>query len=207
MTPSRSLVGCGSTAVILAGGQSRRMGRDKAFLSLRGRRLIDIVLDRMAGVCDELLVVAQDVQAGAYLDLPAGLVEDEYRGIGVLGGLHAGLKAAMHEVCLVVGCDMPFLNTTLLQAFIEWSVGYDVVLMRDGHLVEPLHAVYRRTCLPAIEASIERGERRVVSFFPSVRVRYVDVAVVKAIDPTLRSFWNVNTPQDWERVRKAAAAS
>ncbi len=179
------------------------MGRDKAFLPLRGRRLIDIVIDRMADVCDELLIVAQDVEADAYVDLPAGLVEDEYRGVGVLGGLHAGLKAAMYEVCLVVGCDMPFLNTALLQAFIDWTVGYDVALMQDGHLMEPLHAAYRRTCLPAIEAAIERGERRVVSFFPSVRVRYIDVAAVKAIDPSLRSFWNVNTPQDWERVRKA----
>jgi molybdopterin-guanine dinucleotide biosynthesis protein A len=203
------------TGIILAGGASRRMdGRNKAFLELDGRPLIEIAIERVQSVCAEVLIVAGDTSPYAGLGVP--LVEDRFRGVGVLGGLHAGLEAAAHELALVVGCDMPFLNPDLLRAFAEWAKGYDVAILRHapphspprsggeapqgqgGPYIEPLHAAYRRTCLPAIEAAISAGERRVVSFFPHVRVRYVSAEKVVPIEPHLRSFRNVNTPQEWE---------
>jgi len=177
------------------------MGRDKPFLELDGRSLIAIVIERMARVCAEVLVVAGDPRPYAGLGVP--VVEDRFRGVGVLGGLHAGLEAAAHELTLAVGCDMPFLNPDLLRAFAGWAKGFDVAVLRhgDGEQVEPLHGAYRRTCLPAMEAAIRAGERRVISFFPQVRVRYVTLAEVAPFDPDLRSFRNVNTPQEWEAVR------
>ena len=189
---------------MLAGGASQRMGRDKPFLELDGRSLIAIVIERMARVCAEVLVVAGDPRPYAGLGVP--VVEDRFRGVGVLGGLHAGLEAAAHELTLAVGCDMPFLNPDLLRAFAGWAKGFDVAVLRhgdhgDGEQVEPLHGAYRRTCLPAMEAAIRAGERRVISFFPQVRVRYVTPAEVAPFDPDLRSFRNVNTPQEWEAVR------
>ncbi len=188
------------TGVVLAGGASRRMGRNKAFLELDGRPLIDVVIARMAQVCAEVLVAVGDVQP--YAGLGVSLVTDRFRGVGVLGGLHAGLTAATHELALVVGCDMPFLNAALLRAFAGWANGVDVaVLCRDGQ-VEPLHGAYRRTCLPAIETAIRAGERRIVSFFPSVRVRCVTQAEVVPFDPQLDSFRNVNTPEEWAAVQQ-----
>ena len=121
--------------------------------------------------------------------------------IGVLGGLHAGLQAASYELTLAVGCDMPFLKTDLLRAFADWAEGFDIALLRRGEHVEPLHAAYRRTCLPPIEAVIRGGKRRVVSFFPRVEVRYVTLEEVALIDPYLDSFRNVNTPAEWEAAR------
>ncbi|MBN1814494.1 MAG: molybdenum cofactor guanylyltransferase [Anaerolineae bacterium] len=206
------------TGIILAGGKSRRMGeRNKAFLELNGRSLIEIVIERVQRVCAEVLIVAGDTSPYAGMGVP--LVEDRFHGVGVLGGLHAGLETASHELALVVGCDMPFLNPNLLHAFAEWAEGFDVVVLRHappaptehsprkaggtegGQYIEPLHAAYRRTCLPAIETAIRAGERRIVSFFSNVRVRYVTPEEVTPIDPDLHSFHNINTPDEWTRMQ------
>jgi molybdopterin-guanine dinucleotide biosynthesis protein A len=189
------------TGLVLAGGTSRRMGRDKAFLELDGQPLIQIVAERMLDVCTEVLIVSGDVEPYAGLGVPA--VQDRFTDVGVLGGLHAGLYAASHELTLAVGCDMPFLRPDLLRAFATWATGVDVALLRHGEHVEPLHAAYRRTCLPAMEAAIRTGERRIISFFPRVRVRYVTPEEVTPFDPQLISFRNVNTPQEWEAAKEA----
>ena len=177
------------------------MGRDKAFLALGRQLLIEVVIERLAQACQEVLVVASDTQPYVRLGIP--VVEDRFHGVGVLGGLHAGLEAAAHELTLVVGCDMPFLNLHLLRAFANWAEGFDVAVLRyeDGEQVEPLHGAYRRTCLPAMEAAIRAGQRRIISFFPQIRVRYVTPEDVTPLDPGLRSFRNVNTPEEWEGVR------
>lgn len=189
------------TGVVLAGGASQRMGRNKAFLELDGRSLIEVVIERMESVCAEVLVVAGDAQL--YASLGVSVIEDRFRGVGALGGLHAGLEAASHELSLVVGCDMPFLNLDLLRAFAGWAEGFDVAVLRHGEeeYVEPLHGAYRRTCLPVMEAAIRAKRRRIVSFFPHVQVRYVTLTDVAPFDPDLRSFRNVNTPQEWQAVQ------
>ena len=189
-----------ATGIVLAGGGSRRMGRDKAFLPLGGRSLIEIVVDHMAKVCAEVLVVAGDVRP--YAGIGTRLVTDLYHGVGVLGGLHAGLLAARNELALVVGCDMPFLEPALLRAFAGWARGFDVAVLKRGEYLEPLHGAYRRTCLPAITAAIYRNDKRVLSFFPGVRIRYVTAEEVAAIDPAFRSFRNVNKPEDWDAVQE-----
>jgi molybdopterin-guanine dinucleotide biosynthesis protein A len=189
----------GLTGLVLAGGASQRMGRDKALLELDHRPLIAIVIERMAQVCDEVLIVSGD--PGPYVGLGMPVVEDRFKGVGVLGGLHSGLEAASYELTLAVGCDMPFLNADLLRTFADWAEGFDVALLRRGEYVEPLHAAYRRTCLPAIEDVIRAGKRRVVSFFSRVGVRYVTLEEVASLDPYLDSFRNVNTPAEWEAAR------
>jgi molybdopterin-guanine dinucleotide biosynthesis protein A len=171
------------------------MGRDKALLELDGRPLIQIVVERMMTVCTEVLIVSGDV--APYAEFGVRIVKDRFPDVGVLGGLHAGLGAASHELTLAVGCDMPFLKPKLLQAFAGWAAGADVALLRRGEHVEPLHAAYRRTCLPAIERAIHAGKRRIISFFPEVRVRYVTPDAVRRLDPELDSFRNVNTPEEW----------
>lgn len=188
------------TGVVLAGGASRRMGRNKAFLELGGRPLIVWVLERLAEVCAERLIVANDHSLYAPLGVP--VVPDRFPGVGVLGGLHAGLAAARHDLILAVGCDMPFLNPDLLRAFIAWAEGCDVVALRRGEQVETLHAAYRRTCLEPMEEAIRSGQRRIISFFPQVRVRYVAPEDVFPLDPDLRSFRNANTPEEWAALQR-----
>ena len=179
------------------------MGRNKALLKLGDQTLVEVVVERIARVCAEVLVVAGDAQP--YVGLGVAAVEDRYRGVGVLGGLHAGLEAATHDLTLVVGCDMPFLNPDLLRAFAGWAEGFDVVVLRHGEQrhVEPLHAAYRRSCLPAIEAVISENRRRIISFFPQIRVRYVTPEDIAPFDPELYSFRNVNTPEEWKAAQEA----
>jgi molybdopterin-guanine dinucleotide biosynthesis protein A len=172
------------------------MGRDKALMELGDRPLIEIVVEQIAQVCGEVLIVSSDVEPYTSFGVP--VVADRFRDVGVLGGLHAGLEAASHALALAVGCDMPFLNPQLLRAFAGWAEGFDLALLRCGEQVEPLHAAYRRTCLPAIEAVIRAGKRRIISFFPRVRVRYVTLEEVAPFDPQLTSLRNVNTPEEWE---------
>ncbi|MGQ9718073.1 MAG: molybdenum cofactor guanylyltransferase [Anaerolineae bacterium] len=193
------------TGVVLAGGASRRMGRNKAFLELGGKPLIAWVLERLAEVCAERLIVANDHSLYAPLGVP--VVPDQFPGVGVLGGLHAGLAAARHDLILAVGCDMPFLNPDLLRAFVAWAEGYDVVALRRGEQVETLHAAYRRTCLEPMEEAIRSGQRRIISFFPQVRVRYVAPEDVFPLDPDLRSFRNANTPEEWAALQREFNAS
>jgi len=190
------------------------MGRNKAFLALGERPLIEIVIERLEQVCAEVLIVANDANgAAAYTGLGLAVVTDRFPGVGVLGGLHAGLTAASHDLTLAVGCDMPFLQPDLLQAFAGWAVGFDAVVLRHSApdpqtgrkeariFVEPLHAAYRRSCLPALETAIQAGKRRIISFFPDGHVRYVTLGDIAPFDPNLRSFRNVNTPEEWRAAR------
>jgi molybdopterin-guanine dinucleotide biosynthesis protein A len=188
----------GISGIILAGGKSRRMGHDKAFLELGGRSLIEIVLERIRAVAAEIIVVTNTPQR--YAHLAARLVSDIYPGVGTLGGIHAGLTAATCDRALVVGCDMPFLNPPLLAYQASLAAHYDVVVPRMDGLLEPLHAVYSRACLPLIEAKINAGQWQAFSFYPQVRVRHVERDEMAHFDPELLSLWNVNTPEDWQRV-------
>jgi molybdopterin-guanine dinucleotide biosynthesis protein A len=187
------------SGVILAGGASRRMGRDKALLQFEGRPLIAWVAERLRAVADEVIVAAGDGRRyGAYADR---WVPDVYPHVGTLGGIHAGLQAAAHEWALVVACDMPFLNSGVLAWFVTTAQSgeNDLVVLRHGKGVEPLHAVYRKSCLGPIEATIRSGERCAYAFYDQIRVRYVAPAEIAALDPDLASFRNVNTPDQWRQ--------
>ena len=184
------------TGIVLAGGASRRMGQDKAFLKLGGQPLISLVTGHLRTISDEVLVVADNCHP--YASFADRCVADVFSGVGTLGGIHAGLQAATHDRALVVGCDMPFLNPALLAWFADVMDGYDLVVLKQGEWLEPLHAAYRKSCLPAIEAVIRAGKRHAFSFYDQTRVRYVDPIEIAHLDPELRSFCNVNTLEEWD---------
>ncbi len=190
------------SGIILAGGKSRRMGRDKRFLKLNGTTLLSWVRTRLQPLVDEVIVVTKDSR-----DLPrcsARVVTDLYPGMGVLAGVHAGLSAAHGQWAIVVAGDMPLLNPDLLQAMIHvaHTVPADIVVPQRGDELEPLHALYRpAVCAPAAEAALKRGQRRIISFYPDVRVHAVDESFLIRWDPTGQSFANANTPEEWETIR------
>jgi molybdopterin-guanine dinucleotide biosynthesis protein A len=137
-----------------------------------------------------------------YGRLPARLVGDVYPGKGSLGGIYTALQAARYDACLVVACDMPFLNAGLLRYLIGLAPGYDVVVPRVEGFPETLHAIYGKRCLDPIQRRLLAGQLKIVGFFDEVRVRYVERDDVARFDPQFRSFLNMNTPSDWERVQK-----
>jgi molybdopterin-guanine dinucleotide biosynthesis protein A len=189
------------SGVILAGGASRRMGRDKVFLEVEGQPLIALVAERLRAVAGEVIIAANDT--GRYAAFGDRCVPDVYPGVGTLGGIHAGLRVAAHDLVVVVACDMPFLNPDVLAWFVgaasktNGAGSADLVVLKHAEGVEPLHAVYRKSCLPVIEATIRSGERCAFAFYDQIVVRYVSPAEIAGLDPSLRSFRNLNTPDQW----------
>jgi molybdenum cofactor guanylyltransferase len=182
------------SAIILAGGQSRRMGRDKALIDYHGRPIIAHVIDTLRALADDIVVVSNRLDL--YSSFGARVAADYDPPCGPLGGIAAGLQAVHHPLAVVAACDMPFLNATLLRWLIDLADGYDAVVPQTGAEFEPLHAVYRRECRGPIVQRIERGERRVISFFADVRLRPVPEAEWRRLDPDGRSLINLNTPDD-----------
>lgn len=195
----------GISAVVLAGGQSSRLGKDKSFLLIGGQPLVARTVHTLAQLSDDLLIVTNWPQRYQPLALPARLVPDEQPGAGSLMGIYSGLRAARYPQALVVGCDMPFLNLALLTHMLLLAEGCDVVIPRVSGLLEPLHAVYGKTCLPAIARLMAQGRRQVIAFFHEVRVCYLEDDEVDRFDPDHLSFLNVNTEEDWVRVQAILA--
>ncbi len=190
---------------ILAGGQSRRMGQDKAFLPVGGRPVIERVIAAAAPLTDDLFIGANAPDKFA----PYGLrvVPDVYPDKAALGGIYSVIQAARHPHVLVVACDLPFLNASLLQHLIGLAPTADVVIpLIQPPQPETLHAVYSRNCLQPIQKRLVAGQLRVIGFFEEVSVRYVERAEVAQFDPEFHSFINMNTPADWQRVQELAQA-
>lgn len=192
------------SAAALAGGQSRRMGTDKALLPLvaQGKPMLGVVLERLSAVSDDVFVVAND--QARYSALAARVVPDLRRDVGALGGIHAAITSSAHHYCLIVACDMPFLSLPLLRRMADEPRDYDVLVpliagesrqRGDGLVFQTLHAIYSKRCLPFIEKRIAEGNKQVVSFFEDVQVRTLDVAEIARWDPGLQSFFNANTPE------------
>ena len=193
------------TVCIQAGGQSSRMGEDKALKTFLGRPLIQRVAERLSTIADELIVTTNRPDAYAFLNLP--LFPDLKPGRGALGGLYTAIASAKHPTVAVVACDMPFASPSLLEAasklLAEEEV--DVVIPRSEEGYQPLHAVYRReTCLPAIDAAIRADQWKVIAWFPQVKVRVLTADEIKRYDPSSLAFWNVNTPEEFAEAEKIA---
>jgi len=188
------------SVVINAGGESRRMGENKALKPFGGQALIARMVARVRPVADEIIVTTNQPEDFAFLNLP--LAGDLIPGKGALSGLHAAVAAARHEWVAVLACDMPFVSAKLLAFLRDLIVREqaDVVIPALADGLEPLHAIYRRaTCLPAIEAALAAEQRRLISWFPSVRVREVSAAEIATLDPHFYSFINVNTPEEFQQ--------
>jgi len=187
------------SAIILAGGRGGRLGRDKATLMLGDKTLLQRSLCLVRPLSDDPIVVIRRDQ-----DVPpvgARTVRDVAPYDGVLAGLAAGLLAARHPWSMVVACDMPFVVRAVFDYMLTLTGGYDVVVPSLEVGLEPLHALYHRRCLPAVERGLAAGHRRVVSFYPEVRVRLVPPSDLLRHDSERRSFFNINTMADLERAR------
>ena len=182
------------TIAIQAGGKSSRMGTDKSFVPFLGRPMIEIVLERVAGLGDELLIVTNKSDDYAYLGLP--MFADDYPDTGPLGGIYTAVNHARHERTLVVACDMPWLNRPLLVYMVGLREAADVVVPRWDKFPEPLHAVYSKTCLEPMREKLEAGVLKITAFYGRVSLRFVEREEIARFDPEGRSFVNVNTPDD-----------
>lgn len=193
------------TLTVQAGGESRRMGSDKALLPFLGQPLILRVLTRLARIADEVLVTSNQPENYRFLGLSP--IPDLLPGSGALGGLYTAMSSAGHPYVAVVACDMPFASPELFA--IELAVlresGADAVIPRSEAGTEPFHAVYRRdTCLPYIQAALEAGKRRVDAWFTQVNIRYLAPSETLPYDPDQLAFLNINTHEELEEAQRIA---
>ncbi|MFC1994692.1 molybdenum cofactor guanylyltransferase [Chloroflexota bacterium] len=192
------------TAIMLAGGRSRRLGREKAQMTVAGESLLERVTSRVGLLCTRVIVVAAQGQQLAAPYCGAEIIADMYPGKGPLGGIYTGLLASDSFHSLVVACDMPFLNLELLRYMVELAPELDVVVPLSHGMPEPLHSIYSKNCLPHMERLLEQGDLRIADFFPRVRVRLVQERDSAKFDPLHLSFFNINTRADLERAQELA---
>lgn len=189
----------GITGVILAGGESRRMGCDKSLLPVEGARFIDHIYRRLSALFDEVIIVTNS--PSLYQDIPCRKVPDIYYAKGALAGIHSGLCHARHERIFAVACDMPFLKPDVIRDLCAHAEQGEVVIPQSPRGPEPLHALYHKNCLPAIEQVLDQGRKRIVAFFPAVQVHEVALAELAQHDAEGKSFRNINTPEEYFQCR------
>lgn len=186
----------GVSGAVLLGGKSKRMGRDKALLPYGGRRMAEAVSATMASHFRHTAVVTNDPTSYAFLPFP--MIPDAIPGFGALSGIHAALVAASTERVFVVACDMPLLSSTLIQFLCELDPSALAVIPEGERGPEPLCAVYSKSAIPSIEAALAGGGGRIVDVLKAAGARFVPKADVAAVDPSLDSFRNANTPEEYE---------
>ncbi len=193
--PFDSIVG-----VILAGGRSTRYGRNKAFEPLGDKPLISHVVETMTSLFQETILMTNT--PAEYQHLGLAMYRDLIEGLGPIGGIYTALKTIQTDAAFFVACDMPFLSKSLISHMVSIRERFDVVVPRMGWKLEALHAIYRKSCIPRIEKNITDGIYQVIRIFRHLTVRYVEEEEIRQFDPKLRSFLNINRPQDLRRLKK-----
>jgi molybdopterin-guanine dinucleotide biosynthesis protein A len=188
----------GVTGIVLAGGKSSRLGREKALERVGKQRLIEKVVSSLSPISQEVFVVTRQEQFDKIdsIHLKARTLVDLYPGKAAFGGIYTGLASANNLYGLVVSCDMPFLNSALLRYLVELASGFDVVIPKVNDKLEPLHAVYSKNCLAIIKQLLDKGILQVLQLLDFVKTRYVCENEVDKYDPEHLSFFNINTRND-----------
>ncbi|MCX6345423.1 MAG: molybdenum cofactor guanylyltransferase [Armatimonadetes bacterium] len=184
--------------IILAGGLSMRMGLDKASLVMAGCTMIASLATRFAREMGPVIVVLRPGQE--LVTEHATTVYDLHQGVGPLGGLHAGLLASPDETNFVIACDMPFADPELACYILSALASHDAAVPMLARGPEPLHCAYHKSCLPTIESSIAAGRLRMRDALDRLDVLYIPEKELKKHNPDMRSFINVNTPEDYIEV-------
>ncbi len=190
------------TGVIIAGGKSRRLGIDKRFLEIGGRPCIQRVIDAYQGLFKEVLIVADAPEP--FMSLGARVVVDLIPERATLGGLYTGLHFAAHDRVFAAASDMPWLSPAAIRVVLDQALSGDIVIPDLAGKLQPMHAVYAKTCLPVLRSLVEAGRLKVqdLCMSPQLRVHRIPEAAFRDVDSELRSFFNINTPADLAKAKK-----
>ncbi len=187
-------------AVILVGGKSSRMGTNKAFLELKGKTFIELQIELLREMFDEIFISANTSSEYEYLNLP--IFKDVYPGKGPLGGIYTSLINSSSLHTFMLACDMPFVVPELIKHLKDLTKEYDVVIPKSEKGLEPLHAFYSKKCIDPIKRSLDENNLRIISFFPHVNVKIVELDSLTSSDSFKNSIKNLNTRDDYEGVTK-----
>ena len=186
------------TGIILAGGESKRMGRNKAFIEIEGERIIDRSVRIFHELFDEVMIVTNSPLDYVYLNVQ--VTTDLVPGKGSLGGLYTGMYLSRSPKAFFVSCDMPFLNKNIISFFLDQAEDADLVVYHSEGYWEPLHAVYSKSFLKPFERLMKEGELKIIEAYKKMRIREISKQDLLPFDPELRGLININTPHDLETV-------
>lgn len=188
------------SGIILAGGRSKRFGRDKTILKIEGKLLIERQTDLLKPMVNEIIIVSNsDSKFGLF-----GTIEvyDSFKNSGPIGGLHAGLSYASNEKCIVLACDMPFICHDFVKNLLHTAIqekGYEMIIPISKKGIEPLCGIYSRGCIHWLEQSIKKGERKLIAL---IEEKYKEgyVKYVKVKNHEQRNFYNINREEDYKNI-------
>jgi molybdopterin-guanine dinucleotide biosynthesis protein A len=207
------------SAVILAGGNSRRLGEEKSLLEFDRKPLICWTVGKLARAADEIVVVARDRNHAARLEkvisgqcvrpeieIEIAFTWDSVPRFGPVAGLDSGMKRAHGAFAFATGCDLPFLQSRIIERLFELvdgEEGYEAAVpVQSNGFFEPLHSVYHREKMGrACQRAVAKGERRIHAPLQELKVNRIPVDLLRPLDPELLSFFNLNTAEDLERAR------
>ncbi|MEA3317930.1 MAG: molybdenum cofactor guanylyltransferase [Bacteroidota bacterium] len=187
------------TGIVLAGGKSSRMGKNKALIKFKGKTIIEDIVDKLVPVSKEIIISASD-DSYNFLDLQT--VRDEIPECGPLGGMYSCMKFAKENAFLVVSCDLPFISNALLEYMISQINNYDAIIPIDSNgRYQPLCACYNKSCLADIQISMQRGEYKIMKAIENLNIKFIPI---NANSPfySEKMFYNVNYPSDFEKINE-----
>jgi molybdenum cofactor guanylyltransferase len=185
-----------ATGIILAGGNSSRMGANKALLKIGNTTVIEKIVEEMKMITNELIVVTNTFDDFQFLGLP--LVADVRKGLGPLAGLEAGLMASSNESNMITACDMPFVSQSLGRTLLQHLATYEAVVPRVDGGLHPLFAAYRKSCLTEIQYSLDHNQLSIRSFYDRIHLKVLDESSSK-IEFDSMSLFNMNEPKEYEK--------
>ncbi len=184
------------SCIILAGGKNARMGREKAYLKIGERTIIEEQSDTLSRIFDEIIIVANSQNYFKNIDVK--VVTDIIPDSGPLGGLYSGLAVSSNIHSFLIACDMPFINLQLIDYMIKQIGENDIVIPLSSKGIETLFAIYSLNCLETIKRQIEFRKLKLLDILSFFKVRYISQEEIEKFDPKESSFFNVNSPKDYE---------
>lgn len=192
-----------ATGVILAGGKSSRMNfNNKAFLHIRGKRIIEIILSKFASFFDETIIISNEPMLYEYLKIP--VYKDIYPGLGPMSGIHAGLTYARNDAIFALACDMPFVNMQMVDYMLEKLDGYDAVVPRIDDFLHMTAAVYNKSCLPILTRNLQQGKLKMSLLFEELNAVAVEEEEIVSFGDKREMFHNINGEEDLLKAEKIA---
>lgn len=190
------------TAIILAGGESKRFGQPKALLRFGDKLIIEIIIEKLQEFFPEIIIVTDHPDPLRHLPviLTGDILTDCNK--SSLRGLHAGLKTSSGAYNFVIACDMPFVNLLLIKYMHSIIPECDAVIPRVGEYVQPLYAFYLKEYVGTIEKHLLAGKFKIIELYRNLKIRYIEKEEIQRIDPDQKAFFNINTDVDFEIARQ-----
>lgn len=190
-----------ATGIILAGGKSSRMGTNKALLEINGKTVIEAVVEELQSIVNDIIIVTNSFEEYEFLKMP--MVEDEWKGMGPLAGILAGLNSSQTDRNLIVACDMPFISAQLGTILLQQLSEYQAAVPEMNGQLHPLFAAYRKEVRKEIQKSLEQNRLRIRGTFRNIHVKIMDNAELnqQGFHIEESAFFNMNHPEEYEQAK------